>query len=194
MFDPKDWYWFVAGDSANVYSSARNIYVPTSDSNYATWLQHNGGAPSVPTESDIWYYVKDFQPWWLWDAGAQKVSQPSVGAWHKQQLRQYNTDVRTRIVGGGMTAAGIPIKTDDIARGFINDARTHADADPTYTTQWYGSDGEFYPVDAATIISMSDLVARHTSDCYLVFKDMDEKILLNTITTTAQVDAAYVGL
>jgi hypothetical protein len=159
-FNAQDWYWSVAGDAANVYSSKRNIYVPIADTAYVAWLAAQGmtSPPAIGSEAEIWDYVQSFQPWWLFDAVAGLVAQPTATTFTKAQLRQYNSDTRTRKVAGGITAAGIPVKTDDVSRGFINDARTHADANPNYTTVWYGSDGNFYPADAATIIAMSDAV------------------------------------
>lgn len=194
MINPQDWYWVVGGSTTQVYSSKRNIYVPLSDTAYLTWLTVHPAASIAADETDLWYYVKDFQPWWMWDAVGKIVSQPSAGAWRQAQLAQYNSDTRTRKVAGGMTAAGIPVKTDDVSRGFINDARTHADANASYTTQWYGSDGNFYPADAATIITMSDAVTTHTTNCYLIFSNVATEIIQSTITTTAQIDTAYAGV
>ena len=195
MFNPKDWYWTVGGSSTQVYSSVRNIYVPVADAGYVAWQASNGAAPNVPTEDDIWYYVQDFQPWWLWDAVAGLVAQPTLTTYTKTQLRQYNSDIRTRKVAGGMIAAGIPVLTDDVSRGFINDARTHAVDNANYTTVWYGSDGNFYPVDAATIIAMSDAVTQHTNQCYTIFSSTDNTIVTTTtITMISQIDALYTGV
>ena len=193
MFIPQDWYWHVAGDAANVYSSARNIYVPVSDSAYKGWLG-NGlpDAQSIPSEADIWHYVQDFLPLFLWNGTT--MSQPATGQYTKDQLQNYNGNLRFNKVTGGMTAAGVPVKTDDRSRGLIADARTAAVADPNFATQWYGSDGNFYPVDAATMISLGDTVAKHTNDCYVVFSQVSGGITANTITTLAPIDAAYDGL
>ena len=195
MFIPRDWYWHVNGDAANVYSSARNIYVPVSDSAYKTWLGNGmGDAQSIPSEADIWNYVKEFQPWWMWDATAERMSQPAAGQHTKGQLQNYDTDVRTRKVAGGMTAAGVPVKTDDVSRGYIDGQAAAAAADPNFTTKWFGSDGQFYNVDAETMIAIGKAVSDHTNDCYTVFAQVSDQITLNTITTLAQIDTAFEGL
>ncbi|WP_038384937.1 DUF4376 domain-containing protein [Bradyrhizobium elkanii] len=197
IFDARDWYWFVGGDTTKVYSSARNVYVdPASDSNYATWRQNQSldQAPPIATEEDIWGYVQAFQPLWLWDSDAKLIAQPAEGQYTKQQLRNYNATVRFNKVTGGMTAAGVPIKTDDRSRNFIQGGRAAAVDDATFTTKWYGSDGNFYDVDAATMKSMADALGKHTNDCYTVFSQTDDGIVANTITTLAQIDTAYQGL
>ena len=196
-FNPQDWYWSVAGDAANVYSSARNIYVPISDAAYVAWQAATGITPAqnVSAETDIWAYVQPFHPWWMFDTVAGTVAQPTLTTYTKTQLQQYNSDLRTRKVAGGMVAAGIPVLTDDVSRGFINDARTHAVDNANYTTVWYGSDGHFYPADAQTIIAMSDAVTQHTTDCYTVFANTDNTIVTTTdITMTSQIDALYSAL
>jgi hypothetical protein len=38
LFNPKNWYWRVAGDDTKVYSSAAGDYVPVADAAYQAWL------------------------------------------------------------------------------------------------------------------------------------------------------------
>ena len=45
MYTPKDWYWIVAGDDKQVYSSARASTVATGDKAYKAWLAQ-GNAPT----------------------------------------------------------------------------------------------------------------------------------------------------
>ncbi|UGY13729.1 DUF4376 domain-containing protein [Bradyrhizobium septentrionale] len=196
MFNAKDWYWSVAGDAANVYSSARNIYVPLADSAFTAWMAANGlaAAPAIASEADIWDYVQSFQPWWLWDAAAGKVSQPAVDQYTKPQLQGYAITVRTTKVNGGMVAGGIPVLTDDRSRQFIADARRQAEADDTWTTKWFASDMQFYDVTAVQMIEMSDAVNKHTNDCYTVFQQVSHNITINVVTTLAQIDTAFTGL
>lgn len=40
-YNPLDWYWFVGGNTSQVYSSARAEYVPVSDTTYVAWAVNN---------------------------------------------------------------------------------------------------------------------------------------------------------
>lgn len=44
-YNPKDWYWFVAGDTSEVYSSKLGDFVLVSNPGYLAWVG-TGGAPS----------------------------------------------------------------------------------------------------------------------------------------------------
>ena len=191
----KDWYWFVGGDTTKVYSSARNVYVDTSDSDYQNWLQVSGThPPSAVNESDIWYYVQSWQPWWIWDptTGTCSVSAPSV--YSKVQLQNYNMDVRDKRLNGGMVANGVPVYTDANGRAAAMDARGMARGNANYTCTWIGTDGNFYPLDATGVITMADQISTHGTACYSVYADTDGKIKSGAITTTGDIDVAYTGL
>ena len=196
LFNPQDWYWTVSSVSTTlVYGSARNIYVdPSTDTDYGNWVTANGGASpySVTTESEIWYYAQNFMPAWLWDG--TKMSQPRIDQYYKNQLNNYNAMTRFNHVNAGIIAAGVPVKTDDYSRGLIQGALAAAQADPAFTTQWFGSDGNFYALDASQTIEMATTVGNHTNSCYTVFADCANKIVTNVITQPSQIDAEYVGL
>jgi hypothetical protein len=193
MYQPQDYYWFVGGDNTKVYSSARNIYVDAAtDSDYQTFVANGDVAIDADSEAGIWHLMQDFLPLYLWNGTT--FSQPAANAWTKAQLQNYNAQTRFDKVTGGMTAAGVPVKTDDRSRGLIADARKAAETDNTFTAKWYGSDGNFYAIDAATMIQLSNTVNNHTNDCYNTFSQVDGEILANTVTTLAQIDTAYQGL
>jgi hypothetical protein len=189
LFTVQDCYWHVAGDAANVYGSKRNIYVPTTDTTFTAWLGIGNVAGSTESEAGIWHLMQDWMPLYLWDG--TNFSQPGAGAWRKTQLQNYNALVRFNKVTGGIVAAGVPIQTDDRSRGFINAGRLAATDDPTFTTRWYGSDGNFYSVDAAQMIQMSNALGAHTNGCYTIFDQVAGEIQTNTVTTLAQIDSAY---
>ena len=193
-FNSQDWYWFVGGSTTQVYSSARNIYVdPTTDSNYSIWAATWSVSPNtVATEAEIWFYVQNWMPLYLWNGTT--MSQPAIGVWTKDQLNNYNASVRFNHVNEGMIAAGIPVRTDDYSRNLIQGGNLAAQANSAFTTQWFGSDGNFYTVNAEQMIEMSQTVGNHTNSCYIVFSSTATGITNNTITTLTQIDNAYVGL
>jgi hypothetical protein len=195
-FNPHDWYWFVGDDRSKVYSSARNTYVdPNSDQGYRNWMQNvYMGHPAVQFqhESEVWYYVKEFMPAWMWNGTS--MSQPSEGNYQPDQLKAYAEIVRETTASGGMTAEGIPIKTDDSARLKISNARIAAVADKHYSTTILGSDGNLYPVDDAQIIAISDdVIAFGTklADTYATVHDGADS---GTITTLKQIDDAFAAV
>jgi hypothetical protein len=196
QFDARDWYWVVAGDSSLVYNSRRNIYVdPATDSDYGTWVTNTGASPiAAANEGEIWYYVQNVWPAWYFDTTTGKMSQPAIGAYYKGQLNNYNGVDRFAKVNGGMVAAGIPVKTDDYSRNLMQGGNQLAIANPDFHTKWFGSDGNFYDVDAAQMIEMATTVGDHTNTCYTVFQDVADKIVTNVITTPDEIDAEYVGL
>lgn len=50
---PFDWYWIVAGDMTQVYSSKRLAYFPVSDSAYLTWKNTFGMPSQIATEAEM---------------------------------------------------------------------------------------------------------------------------------------------
>ncbi len=50
---PFDWYWFVAGDETQVYSSKRRAYFAVADSAYVTWKQTFGMPSQIATEAEM---------------------------------------------------------------------------------------------------------------------------------------------
>lgn len=186
----QDCYWFVGGDQTKVYSSARNIYVdPEADAAYSAWRAVNGPPANLQGESEIWYYVQTFQPLWLWDG--TYVSQPAAGQYRKTQLQNYNANARFNKVVGGMVANGVPVNTDDRSRGLISTARGTAIDNPSATFSWYGSDGNFYPLDSAGMIELAKEVGDHVNLCYSTFQQVDGGIAGGSITTLAAIDSAY---
>jgi len=189
-FNMYDWYWTVGTNPSMAYSSKRNIYVdPNTDTDYQAWAANFAPPTSINNESEIWNVMQQVQLPWLYDGNT--FSQPAIGQYSKVQLQNYAGTVRFDNVTGGMVAAGIPTKTDDRTRGLIADARVAADNDVNFTTQWYGSDGKFYTLDATGTKNMSDAVNKHTNDCYTVFANVCSDVDLGNITTLAQIDAAF---
>ena len=92
---------------------------------------------------------------------------------------------------GGVEIGGMPIHTDDRSKSLIMGARLAAAIDPNFTTSWKAADGSFVTVNAATIIAISDAVLAHVADCFAIEAQVIVDISAETITTPAQIDAAF---
>lgn len=53
IYDPRNWYWRVAGSNTQVYSSAIGDYVPVADAAYQTWLARGGVPTNIGSESEL---------------------------------------------------------------------------------------------------------------------------------------------
>lgn len=54
-YNPAAWFWIVAGDESQVYSSAKPGFLPADDSGYLTWLAEGG----LPTRIDSMDSLRD---------------------------------------------------------------------------------------------------------------------------------------
>ena len=106
-------------------------------------------------------------------------------------LLRYAAEKRWQKETGGISLGGIPIATDDRSKLMMMGARIKASESPEFTTPWVGADGLIYPVDAATIVAISDAVLAHVAACFNIFETLKAGVDAGTVTTVAQVDAAF---
>lgn len=52
-YDPRDWYWVVAGSTTQVYASARKAYVPVADAAYAAFIAVGNSPTHIDTEANL---------------------------------------------------------------------------------------------------------------------------------------------
>ena len=52
-YNPRDWYWIVAGSTTQVYSSKIGNYVPISDAAYVAWLAAGNTPSRIGTEAEL---------------------------------------------------------------------------------------------------------------------------------------------
>lgn len=55
---PDNHYWFVGGDTTQVYSSASASTVPVSDATYQAWLANGPGTSSIDTQTALADYLR----------------------------------------------------------------------------------------------------------------------------------------
>nr|WP_047581392.1 DUF4376 domain-containing protein [Methylobacterium sp. ZNC0032] len=118
---------------------------------------------------------------------------PETQGLSKAELTARAADRRWRQEVGGITVAGVPVATDDRAKLMITGARVAAMADPDWSTVWHGADGQTYPVDAAAMVAISDAVQAHVNSGFATFAAVKAAIEAGTITTAADIDAAFAG-
>jgi hypothetical protein len=53
LFNIFDWYWIVAGSTAQVYSSKLRNYVQAADATYQAWLAAGGIPTKIDTEASL---------------------------------------------------------------------------------------------------------------------------------------------
>jgi hypothetical protein len=195
VFNAQFWFWDIATHTqdSNVYASDRNIYVDPSDAGYQKWQAAYGPATSIGSEVEVWNFMKDLLPAWLFDGTT--FSQPAEGQYTTTQLHAYQMLTRYNTEQSGITlTSGMPIMTDDRSQGKINGAWIAATGDSKFTTQWHAADGNFYPMDATAVISMSTQLQAFIDTCFNTSDTVAAGIDNGSITTLAQIDNAFGGI
>ena len=109
-YNPLDWYWFVGGNTSQVYSSARAEYVPVSDTTYVAWAVNNT-ATSILNAPEL-YEVLILQ--WIPSVFAAGINITSTGTPSLNdtypldpQSQQYITSISTGVAAGkGLPGGG----------------------------------------------------------------------------------------
>lgn len=61
MYDPKNWYWFVAGDQTRVFSSVVGDYVLVSDPTFVAWTADGTRPTIMDTEANLGAVLAPYQ-------------------------------------------------------------------------------------------------------------------------------------
>ena len=125
----------------------------------------------------------------VWKNGAWVHTPPPEPT--PEELRTLAAQKRWEKEVGGTTLSGFVVPTDDRSKIMISGARVAAEADPNFTTQWKGADGSFVTLDAAMIVAISNAVSNHVSNCFALEAQVLAQIEAGTITTVAEIDAAF---
>jgi hypothetical protein len=149
-----------------------------------TWDDGRSMTTRLPPTMDIAWRIDA----WIAGGGVIAPFAPPV-----VDLIAIAADARWRKETGGITLAGMPIATDDRSKLMIMGARLAAQSDSQWSTVWVGADGSSFSVDAPTIVQISDAVAAHVNACFATFAEVKAAIEAGTITTPAQVAAAFEG-
>lgn len=189
FFNPRDWYWAVAGDTTEVYSSARNLYVAVADPAYLDWLANNVRPTPIDAESSIWYYLQDWRPSWLFDGAT--FAQPAADSYTKAQLSAYAAAKRYDKEVGGTTVNGHAYLSDRETQAKLTAAVLLCQVNPSATIKWKLADGSFIDLDAAGMTAVASAVGAFVQACFATEASVTAAIAAGTTTTLAQVDAAF---
>ncbi len=175
---PQLWYWLA--DDGRIYSGPEQRVVNDSDPGYGTFLSDGNRANQWPRDND---------------GNQTNAAMLAVVSAYGMfvDLESYAADKRWRKETGGLTVSGVPLYTDDRSKQMLMGARIAADADANFTTVWAAADGNLYPLDAATIIAISNAVLAHVNSCFETYATVVNAIKADppTITTRAQIDEAF---
>lgn len=138
--------------------------------------------PMPPTAGDIRF---EFDIWKAAGGVEQPYLPPAV------DLISYAKDASWRKEVGGIAFAGIQIATDDRSKLMITGARVAAMSDPNWTTRWDAADETTHEINAPTMIAISEAVSAHVNNCFAIRATVKAGIADGSITTTAQIDAAF---
>jgi hypothetical protein len=188
-------YWIIAGSTTDVYSSATNTLVPVDDQTYVDWSANNAPSPII-SEAELADVVRPYNliPAWMFNAAS--FIQPTPTTYTKAQLAAYAADARYRRASGGLTITGIsaaPFFTDPVARNTLANANEYAKVTP-HTTDWKMSDGSFIPLSPSQLSTATDKMANFVQACFTAESTTVASINSSSITTLAQIDAAFAAV
>ena len=178
MSFPSDWYWIA--DDGRVYSSARQVVVDTNDAGYIAWSQS--------TRPTVW--PRDLDGNQTDDALQDVLTPYNLFV----DLATYAAFSRFNLASGGMTIAGHPYLTDPVSRNTVGSANDYAVANPGHITDWKLADGTFIQLDQAELAHVLQQMATFVQSCFTCESTTLTAINGGTITTQAQVDAAFAAI
>jgi len=181
-YDPYNWYWLA--DDARLFSSSRATLIQPDDADYVAWTE----AGNAPTP-------------WPRDAAGEQTTEALQEVLTPYglfiDLVAYAANVRFNHVSGGLTVTSIspvPFTSDPASRNALVNANEYAKATPGATVNWKFSDGSFMELDGAQLATATAAMATFVQDCFTCESNTDAAIEAGTITTQAEVDAAFAAI
>lgn len=104
-YDPANWYWIVAGDETQVFSSARAAYVSAKDSTYTDWLKDGNFVTKIDSENSLWDVLALAYPAGIPASGQDRLKSAQISASDQIQLKiAFNHENRIRALEGKQPA------------------------------------------------------------------------------------------
>ena len=142
------------------------------------------GAEFVACEASV-------QQGWTYDGKAFAAPAPAV--FTSVDLRAYAASARYARETAGITVGTAPIATDRDSQGMITGAWAAAQINPSISVAWKTTSG-WVSINAAQIEAIATAVLNHVQACFAAEQQVDAAITAGTVTTTAQVDAAFAAV
>lgn len=154
--------------------------------------------PAAIPDIDFLLYSPPNEPAGLYNWNEAKLGpQPTAEALaavtfaaSKADLLAYAADKRWQLEIGGITVGGHSIATDRASQAMIAGADALAQSDPEAGVDFKAASG-WVTLDADTLHVIALAVGRHVRGLFSRERAICEAIVAGTITTTAEIDAAF---
>lgn len=105
-------------------------------------------------------------------------------------LAEYAADRRFGVETGGVIVNGVAVATDRDSQAMISGAYAYIQKRPTSAIKFKASSG-FVTLDAATVEAIALAVGDHVQACFAKEAEVLAGVAGGSITSTAQIDAAF---
>jgi hypothetical protein len=112
----------------------------------------------------------------------------------KDELTAYSAKQRYATASFNVTIAGLLFYSDPVARNTLANAHDYAVANPGYVADWKLADGTFAQLDEAALNNATQQMATFVQECFTCESTNLAAINAGTMTTTAEIDAAYAAI
>jgi hypothetical protein len=170
-FKPSDWYWIVAASTTEVWSSARAIAVPVADTAYQDWIAGGHFPTPIASQAELEDVLRQHYP--------------------PGSLNSYNASERYNKLNNGVVINGTPFASDAVTRSSLNTAYIYSQGNQGATFSWKLPDGSFITLNKQQIAQLQAAVSDFGQKCYTCEDANSTAIDGGTITTLAQIDAAF---
>jgi hypothetical protein len=182
-YNPFNWFWLA--DDGRIFGSAKQLIVDATDPDYIAWTGTNVATP------------------WPRDIAGNQTDQSlqdvltSYNLWI--DLTAYTANARYNRASGGVvvTSLGgsVPFLSDPQSRNTVNSAYDFMTQKGTgYTVHWKLSDGSFVVLNTTQMTLLMNDMATFVQSCFACEANTVASINGGTITTQAQIDAAFAAI
>src|SRR6187399_1055753 len=109
----------------------------------------------------------------------------------RKYLLAYAASRRFDFEGAGIVVDGIRVATNRAAIALVMSASTYMQDDPEPLMSWKGADGSWHRLNGQQVVAIAKAVAAHVAKAFRIEASLVEKIEAKTITSTADIDAAF---